>query len=69
MKWIRPSGVELETNDRDVTIKYLESLGFKRMSEDGETPKESKKVMEPVKSGSEPKKKAGRPKKVVAAPE
>ena len=68
MKWMRPSGAELETNDRDVTVKYLESLGFKKIDEDGETPKESKKVMESVKSGSEPKKKAGRPKKV-AAPE
>ena len=55
MKWMRPSGVEIETNDRDITIKYCESLGWE-------------KIDECVKK-DEPKKKAGRPKKVEAAPE
>lgn len=59
MKWIRPSGVELETNDREVTIEYCKSLGFKPIEE----PQESRKVMEPPKTGSVSKKKLGRPKK------
>jgi hypothetical protein len=29
MKWIRPSGSEIETNDLKETIKYCESLGWK----------------------------------------
>jgi hypothetical protein len=57
MKWIRPSGTEIETNDRDVTIEYCESLGWER----AENPKES--VTEPVKSVSAPKKKAAKKKK------
>jgi hypothetical protein len=47
IKWLRPSGTEIETNDRDVTIEYCESLGFEKVNE----PKEA------------PKKKAGRSKK------
>jgi hypothetical protein len=66
IKWKRPSGTILETNDRDVTIAYCEKLGFERMGKDGGEPKESTKVIEPVKPDSVTKKKAGRPKKVVA---
>ena len=40
MKWMRPSGVELETNGLDVTIAYCESLGFKKIEEDA--PKKKK---------------------------
>lgn len=29
MKWIKPSGLEIETNDLDETIDYCESLGWK----------------------------------------
>jgi len=29
MKWIKPSGIEFETNDLPETIKYCKSLGFK----------------------------------------
>jgi hypothetical protein len=29
MKWIKPSGVEVETNDRPETVKYASSLGWK----------------------------------------
>lgn len=28
MIWIKPSGVEMETNDSPETIKYLKSLGY-----------------------------------------
>lgn len=28
IKWKRPSGVPLETNDNKKTIEYLESLGY-----------------------------------------
>jgi hypothetical protein len=46
MKWIKPSGLEIETNDSEETIKYCKSLGWKE-------PKEIKK--EEIKK--EPKKK------------
>lgn len=29
MKWIKPSGIEIETNDLEETIKYCKSLGWK----------------------------------------
>lgn len=29
MKWIRPSGSEIETNDRKETIEHCKSLGWK----------------------------------------
>jgi len=28
MKWIKPNGLKIETNDMDETIAYLESLGW-----------------------------------------
>ena len=31
IKWKRPSGEPLETNDNPETIKYLESLGYTQM--------------------------------------
>jgi hypothetical protein len=30
IKWVKPSGVELETNDLKKTVAYCESLGWKR---------------------------------------
>lgn len=36
--WIKPSGVELETNDFPATIAAAESLGWKRKGEE-EKPK------------------------------
>lgn len=33
-KWIKPSGIDFETNDMPETIAYLESLGWKRVVED-----------------------------------
>lgn len=46
MKWTKPSGVEVETNDMPETIKYCRSLGWQEVSEDapkrrGRPPKES----------------------------
>jgi hypothetical protein len=29
MKWTKPSGVEVETNDSEETIEYCKSLGWK----------------------------------------
>jgi len=49
MKWIRPSGTEIETNDREVTIEYCKSLGWKEA--------ETRKVMSPPKEGSVKKEK------------
>lgn len=31
MKWVKPSGVEIETNDREETIEYCKSLGWKEV--------------------------------------
>lgn len=47
MKWIKPSGVEVETNDMPETITYCRSLGWQEVSEDeaprrrGRPPKDS----------------------------
>ena len=41
MIWIKPSGMEVKTNDREETIKYCESLGWKEKKE--EVKKVSKK--------------------------
>jgi hypothetical protein len=30
MKWVKPSGVEIETRDTEEIIEYCESLGWKR---------------------------------------
>lgn len=32
IKWKRPSGEPLETNDRKETIEYLESLGYEQIN-------------------------------------
>lgn len=34
MKWIKPNGTEIETNDSEETIAYCESLGWKRKEEE-----------------------------------
>ena len=33
MKWIKPSGLEIEINDNKETIAYAESLGWKKASD------------------------------------
>lgn len=30
IKWVKPSDIEVETNDNEATVKYCESLGWKR---------------------------------------
>ena len=30
MKWTKPSGLKIETNDEPATIAYCESLGWKK---------------------------------------
>lgn len=30
IKWTKPSGLKIVTNDMDVTVEYCESLGWKR---------------------------------------
>lgn len=47
MKWIRPSGLEIETNDLEETVKYCKSLGWKEKKE--EVKKESKKAAKKTK--------------------
>lgn len=42
MIWIKPNGTEIETNDRDETIEYALSLGWKRKEKD--KPKAKKKL-------------------------
>ncbi len=31
IKWKKPSGLEIETNDMEATVVYCESLGWKRV--------------------------------------
>jgi hypothetical protein len=31
MKWIKPNGQEIETNDRPETIEHCESIGWKEV--------------------------------------
>jgi len=50
MKWIRPSGTEIETNDRKETIKHCKSLGWKEKSVKIEKKEEVKKVVKKQKS-------------------
>ncbi len=38
MKWKKPSGLEIETNELDATVKYCESLGWERMN--GQVPED-----------------------------
>ena len=43
MKWTKPHGIEIETNDREDTIEYCKSLGWKEVSN------------KPIKQTSKPK--------------
>lgn len=43
MKWIKPSGLEIETNDLKATVKYCESLGWKKKEVKKEVKKAKKK--------------------------
>jgi len=38
MKWKKPSGLEIETNDEKATIEYCESLGWEKVEEECEEP-------------------------------
>jgi len=38
MKWIKPSGLEIETNNEKATIEYCESLGWVCEIEEPEEP-------------------------------
>ncbi len=42
IKWKRPSGVPLETNDMKETIKYCESLGYTQIKRGPKTKKVDK---------------------------
>ena len=42
MIWIKPSGMEVKTNDMPETIKYCESLGWKQKEEVKKEPKKKK---------------------------
>ena len=33
IKWVKPSGLEIETNDRKETVEYCVSIGWKRADE------------------------------------
>lgn len=33
IKWVKQNGSEIETNERKETVKYCESLGWKRKDE------------------------------------
>lgn len=59
IKWIRPSGTEIETNERAETIEYCVSLGWEREGEK-EVKVEPESDQEP---DDEPVKRRGRPPK------
>lgn len=39
MKWVKPSGIEIETNDNPETIAYCEKLGWKKAGAKKAAPK------------------------------
>jgi len=41
IKWMRPSGREIETNDEEATIEYCESMGWERMNDQPNEPEPS----------------------------
>ena len=45
IKWTRPSGLEIETNDRPETIETAEKLGWQRVVEKPK-PKRTRKAKE-----------------------
>ncbi len=45
--WRKPSGMEMETNDRKETVEYCESLGWERLAT-GEPDQEPEAVVEEV---------------------
>lgn len=36
IKWVKPSGLKIQTNDKDETVEYCKSLGWKK--ENGRKP-------------------------------
>lgn len=50
IKWVKPSGLKIETNDMDETVEYCKSLGWKkangRKPKEDKTPEELKKIEE-----------------------
>jgi hypothetical protein len=42
IKWVKPSKIEIETNDSEKTVAYCESLGWKRKAA-AKKPKAAKK--------------------------
>ena len=43
MKWVKPSGQEIETNDSPETVKHCESLGWKKAAIKKQTVKKAVK--------------------------
>ena len=54
MKWKRPSGREIETNDEPATVKHCQDMGWERMD------KEPDKNMQGASSTGMEKKEKGR---------
>ena len=52
--WKKPSGMEMETNDRKETVEYCESLGWERLAT-GEPDQEPEAVAEAPPAEEEPK--------------
>lgn len=46
MKWKKPSGMEIETNDMDETIEYCKSLGWEMVGKKDDKPKAASIPME-----------------------
>lgn len=43
MKWVKPNGIEIETNDLKATVKKAESLGWKKATAKKAAPKKAAK--------------------------
>ena len=44
--WVKPSGIELELNDNEATVKMAESLDWKKKTEKKTPVKRKKKIIE-----------------------
>lgn len=46
IKWVKPSGLKIETNDKDATVEYCESLGWKQSN--GKKPRKPRTPKTPI---------------------
>jgi hypothetical protein len=52
IKWIRPSGTEIETNESEASIEVAKALGWKR-ADKAEKPKKARRTKEQMKADNQ----------------